>query len=220
MLSQPRIVTRGLVAQYTFDEGSGQVLTDRSGNGNHGQLGLNANAGGDTNDPTWGATGLTFAGDDYVLLPSMPALKPSSMVFVFQTGASAAAVLSASVTNGGYRFGLTAAGLLAMSQTGIGPMVTGVAATNVNAPVCASLTYSESGVVSFWVNKVLDKEQTDDRTIPASAHNIGRRATALEYFDGIMAYFAIYTVALTATEVAQNYRTIKRMMASRGVMLP
>jgi hypothetical protein len=47
-------------AFYLFDEGSGQVLYDHSGNGNHGTLGAGAAA------PTWGPTGAVFAGDDKV----------------------------------------------------------------------------------------------------------------------------------------------------------
>ncbi len=52
---------------YKFDEGSGQVLTDYSGNGNHGQLGTIA--GADTNDPTWEGGGLYFGEDDICLAP-------------------------------------------------------------------------------------------------------------------------------------------------------
>jgi hypothetical protein len=55
----------GLVAEYLFDEGRGQVLCDYSGNGNHGMLGSTYNI--DTNDPLWVPEGLSFDGvDDYV----------------------------------------------------------------------------------------------------------------------------------------------------------
>ena len=57
-------------AEYHFHEGSGQVLTDMSGNGRHMQLG--STAGVDANDPMWsvvgGIAGLTFDSDDYTLL--------------------------------------------------------------------------------------------------------------------------------------------------------
>jgi hypothetical protein len=57
----------GLVAEYRFDEGRGQVLCDYSGNGNHGTLGSTRDA--DTNDPLWTPQGLQFDGvDDYVCL--------------------------------------------------------------------------------------------------------------------------------------------------------
>jgi hypothetical protein len=58
------IVAEGLVAEWRFDEGAGQVLTDHAG-GHHGQLG--GTAGADANDPTWTAQGLSFDGsNDYV----------------------------------------------------------------------------------------------------------------------------------------------------------
>lgn len=57
------LVRQGLVAEYRFNEGSGQILHDYSGNGNHGQLG--STSGADTNDPTWTAYGQNFATDDY-----------------------------------------------------------------------------------------------------------------------------------------------------------
>ena len=37
------------MAEYRFDDGSGQVLTDYSGNAKHGELGTTS--GSDTNDP-------------------------------------------------------------------------------------------------------------------------------------------------------------------------
>jgi hypothetical protein len=44
------IVQDGMVAEWRFDDGAGQVLTDHAG-GHHGQLG--STAGSDTNDPAW-----------------------------------------------------------------------------------------------------------------------------------------------------------------------
>jgi Concanavalin A-like lectin/glucanases superfamily/Bacterial Ig-like domain (group 2) len=45
----------GLVGYWPFDEGSGQVVTDRSGHGNNGELGMNTVP--DSWDPTWSAGG-------------------------------------------------------------------------------------------------------------------------------------------------------------------
>lgn len=61
---EPKIVQAGLQVYYPFDEGSGQILTDRSGVSNDGTLG--STSGADTNDPTWVAEGLSFTTDDYV----------------------------------------------------------------------------------------------------------------------------------------------------------
>ncbi|MFA5772563.1 MAG: PKD domain-containing protein [Thermoplasmata archaeon] len=61
--------TTGLVAYWSFDEGSGQTASDSSGNGNAGTLG--SSSGSDSSDPTWVdgkfEKGLSFDGiDDYV----------------------------------------------------------------------------------------------------------------------------------------------------------
>jgi hypothetical protein len=69
------------IGHWQFDEGSGQVATDSSGNGNNGQLG--STAGADANDPIWvdGISGkaLGFDGvDDYVEIPYDPSFNLSS----------------------------------------------------------------------------------------------------------------------------------------------
>ena len=54
----PSIVQDGLVAEWRFDNGAGQVLTDYA-DGHHGQLGVDAGA---ANDPAWVTGGLSFTG--------------------------------------------------------------------------------------------------------------------------------------------------------------
>ncbi|MCK5459678.1 LamG domain-containing protein, partial [Candidatus Parcubacteria bacterium] len=66
--------SNGLVGHWNFEEGSGQTISDRSGNGNDGTLGANSSVGKD--DPVFAAghdsngpegTGMDFDGvDDYV----------------------------------------------------------------------------------------------------------------------------------------------------------
>jgi hypothetical protein len=60
----PSIVQDGLVAEWRFDDGAGQVLTDYTGNGHHGRLG--SGTGADAADPLWTAQGLSFDGGDFV----------------------------------------------------------------------------------------------------------------------------------------------------------
>lgn len=63
LLGQPQGLPPGALAIYDFLDGSGDTLTDRSGNGQHGQLG--STAGADTNDPDWDASGfLSFTAAD------------------------------------------------------------------------------------------------------------------------------------------------------------
>lgn len=68
----------GAIAWYRCDEGSGQILYDYSGNGNHGTLG--STTGVDTNDPTWNEKGLVFGGDDQIRLPVFP--EPFTAIFI------------------------------------------------------------------------------------------------------------------------------------------
>jgi Concanavalin A-like lectin/glucanases superfamily len=62
---------------WPFDEATGQVAQDLSGNGNHGQLGSSPAV--DANDPAWVAGrfggGLGFAGNQFVQIADTPALE-------------------------------------------------------------------------------------------------------------------------------------------------
>lgn len=64
----------GLQALYSFADGSGQTLSDGSGNGRDGTLG--STVGADTNDPAWVTEGLSFATDDFVDASAYPELLP------------------------------------------------------------------------------------------------------------------------------------------------
>jgi len=69
----------GLGGLWLLDEGSGQTVRDRSGNGNNGVLGSTASA--DANDPSWIAgafrksAALRFGGDDFVTVADSPSLE-------------------------------------------------------------------------------------------------------------------------------------------------
>ena len=63
-------------------EGSGQTIHDLSGKGNNGTLG--STAGADDNDPSWirgvlFGSALRFGGDDFVRIPTSPALAPANL---------------------------------------------------------------------------------------------------------------------------------------------
>lgn len=71
-----------LLAQWTFDEGAGQVATDATGHGSNGELG--ATAGLDAADPAWipghaGGSGLEFNGSSYVTVPDTGVLEPQRL---------------------------------------------------------------------------------------------------------------------------------------------
>jgi hypothetical protein len=72
---------RPLEGYWPMNEGSGQVVRDWSGNGNHGQLGASPTP--DSNDPTWIrgvfglGSGLSFDGNDFVAIRDDPTLEPA-----------------------------------------------------------------------------------------------------------------------------------------------
>jgi Concanavalin A-like lectin/glucanases superfamily len=68
-----------VLAQWTLDEGAGQVAGDATGHGNTGQLG--STAGPDGADPAWipghaGGAALDFTGATYVTVPDTGVLEP------------------------------------------------------------------------------------------------------------------------------------------------
>jgi hypothetical protein len=81
---EPHSLTMGLVAHWTFDDGSGSVVADSSGDGLDGTL-----TGG-----TWTTAGrfggaLTLAIGDYVTVPNFPQATPSWTVSVWTETSSA-----------------------------------------------------------------------------------------------------------------------------------
>ena len=71
-----------LAGWWPMYEGSGQVVHDVSGNGNHGTLG--STTGVDNNDPTWingvwFGSALRFDGNDFVRIPDSPKLAPQNL---------------------------------------------------------------------------------------------------------------------------------------------
>ena len=53
----------GPIAEYRFDEGSGQVLTDYTGNGNDGVMGSQSTS--DSSDPTWNSGYVSLTGTPF-----------------------------------------------------------------------------------------------------------------------------------------------------------
>jgi Concanavalin A-like lectin/glucanases superfamily len=71
-----------LVGWWPMNEGSGQVIRDWSGRGNHGMLG--STSGVDDNDPAWipgvfSGSALRFSGNDFVQIPDSSSLEPTKM---------------------------------------------------------------------------------------------------------------------------------------------
>jgi len=74
----PRSLAAGLVAHWTFDEGSGAVVGDRSGNGHDGQL-----TGGAWTPSGHFAGALTLTSGDHITVPNFPQATPGWTVSVW-----------------------------------------------------------------------------------------------------------------------------------------
>ena len=78
----PASAAPNVLAQWTLDEGAGQVAADTSGQGNNGELG--GSAAPDAADPAWvpghdGTTALGFDGSSYVTVPDTGVLEPATL---------------------------------------------------------------------------------------------------------------------------------------------
>jgi len=229
-------VRDGLVAEYRFDEGRGQVLCDYSGNGNHGQLGSTREA--DTNDPLWTPQGLQFDGvDDYVSLGTRVALPGTSGLTVHAVVCSNQDVMYSGVIAQDYiaepyrtwsvyynyekEFRLTISASDADSQL-----------CRIGVPIAEEGVYTEAaftfegGVRLVAYRKGLEVNSISEG-VPLAVNNpvaqnikphfIGKYSSY--HFNGVISYIVIYNRALSPEEVQQNYQYLKTVLAERGVNL-
>jgi hypothetical protein len=212
----PSVVTSGLVLALDAGNtksypGSGTTWTDLSGNGNTGTL---------TNGPTYSSSNggtIVFDGtDDYISTSSNQNLLPTA-------GLSICAWIKSSVAD---KWGVDKA----PSAGGQGYIFAGNSLStwgmNVNsASVLSASTYTSNTwkfIVGTWTpssnlmiyfNGVLDAISTT--SIPATITDpsvnlwIARRRSGGDYFNGSIANVSIYSVALTADQVLQNYNALR-----------
>jgi hypothetical protein len=219
----PIIVQDGLVAEWRFDDGSGQVLTDYSGNGNHGTLG--ANSGSSTDDPTWTAQGLSFDGGDFVSFADnlgISGTQARTVIFVADTASlnrfavewigdggagrrwtfrdqGSGDELRLEISGAGYTSALAPTGALrfmACTQSG----------ANINTGVIYLDGVAEAITTSALINTI-------------GNFSIGT-LIGVSYHTATVAYGLVYNRALSAAEIAQNRQALKTILAARGVTLP
>jgi len=215
----PSIVTSGLVlnldaANNKSYPGSGTTWTDLSGNGNNGTL---TNFGSQTiwNKDNGGS--IVFDGtNDYASFSDANLLPTAGLTVCawFKTTVANKWIIDKS--NGGITNGYLLAG------TSAGNMVFYINNISVNSnpsTVTSGLwinivgTWTPSNSLILYQNGV--QVATNTTSIPATINNpsanlqIGRRATAVDYWNGNIAQTQIYNRALTASEVLQNYNALK-----------
>ena len=205
----------GLVAAWSFEEASGSLATDSSGNGN-----TATQLNGVARTPGASGGGLTFDGvDDYLSVPNSPSLDISGTGLTLRmsikpqaTGADST-VLSKSwgttMTSPYYQYGLELAGgtvpNLMIGTPG------GVLAGSMESPLATNqwsdLAISFDGSrVQFYVNGSLVKDLLLLGSITArgTSLRLGADATPSQYFNGSLDEVRIYNRALTEAELASG----------------
>lgn len=233
-------VRDGLVAEYLFDEGRGQVLCDYSGKGNHGRLGSTRDA--DTNDPLWTPQGLSFDGvDDYVNCGSDPSLKVTDGSYTFEAVVMhlvqppQAANYFWVVGKTGWDMGLA----LRTNWGGNADRARWIlrAYDGENKPHTAPVNYDSfddygkyvsitgvydalDGALLIYVGYTLccTISMPSHRAYPASTY-IGSPGGNTLFFNGEIPLARIYNRALSPEEVQQNHEWSKTELAKRGVNL-
>jgi hypothetical protein len=230
------LVRSGLVAEYRFNEGSGQVLHDYSGNNNHGVLG--STTGADTNDPTWTGNGAYFVTDDHidpgtaevavsgaagatvmcVCSRSASGVRHEMFEFRRSTGGTrlALAFLDTNVVR--FQCGATSVRTIATTNTYTSTAyhcITGCA--NIPGDVMSIQVDQEaaiSGSAAFEL-AAFDSGSDYKGRIGAAGGNVPGN-----YFNGTIAYLAIYNRVLTQAEISQNYAYLKSyLLRERGIAL-
>ena len=227
------IVTAGLLAEWRFDEGTGQVLTDSTGNGHHGQLG--STTGADPEDPTWTAQGLSFGIGDYVECDTVGISGGAARTVICVTapgdagsGNTSFAVEWVGSTPGapsnGTRWTLrcaTGTDDLRLEIQGAGETE---AALNFDVDVWAFVAATQSGdnlnTVTLYKDGATPVALSTSATINTAGNflinSINNGHGQLQQ----MAYCLVYNRALSPAEIEQNRQALASILAARGITLP
>jgi chitodextrinase len=195
-----------LVAAYSFDGGSGTIVTDESGNGNNGAL----------SGATWTTSGknksaLTFDGvNDWVTVPDSASLDLAAGMtleaWVRPTVIGQFRTVVAKERPGGIVYALHASEDTSrpVGQVDIGGERNAVGPSPLPRNAWSHLATTYDGTtVRLYVNGVLGGSSTIVGSMPASAGplRLGGNSIWSEWFQGQLDDVRIYKRALTATEI-------------------
>lgn len=222
----PTVIQEGLVAEWRFDEGAGQVLTDYTGHGHHGRLG--ATTGADTADPVWTAQGLSFDGGDFVECDTVGISggAPRTLVCVVRPGAGGGWAVKWNADGSLQRWCIkndTLSGNVLRMEYNAGGYTSSleVAAEQWNF-VAVTKSGASSNTEIAYVNG-LAEAITTDRTLNTSGNLRWGESGNVSNPSGEVCAFAyglVYDRALSPAEVAVNRAALKALLASRGITLP
>jgi hypothetical protein len=238
----PGIVQDGLVAEWRFDDGEGQVLTDYAG-GHFGQLGSTAEP--DANDPLWDTGGLSFTGlhgseFDCVLTEEFPFPSPAYHVdIVGRFTGSAAPGVDFTVA-----FGRQAGNPSDDDKTPLTIFRSGTGVQTVVFRVGNGTAHVDSSAVGTVFNDTwhylsidyaggnIRVEQDGTEILNAALGVTPNGAsgaalfgtfwdlTATIPFTGILGYVTVYDHDFSVEERAQQAAALAAIFAARGITLP
>jgi len=240
-----KCLTAGACALYLYNEGTGQTLTDYSAHGNNGTLGTTA--GADTNDPAWGPAGLTFGGDDRVVVGPVTVggtvQNLGTLEVIFSLAAPAAPDSATNAILNLTEYSAGNLGYLALGE--IGGAIPGelVALSSQAGGMYYNAKWIDAaGTVPAGWNHLalrwnganydifLNGAQKPATLTPAAgiqplcsnlilgAMKMG--ASSYGYFAGGLAATALYPTGLTDAQLVQNAGAWRALLAPRGVVLP
>lgn len=219
-------VTSGLLAEWRYDDGSGQTLTDYSGNGYHMLLGGNVAVG--SNDPTWVSGGLQFDGsNDNVQLAANAAFHGRTNYHIIAVG-------QVNGTDSGFFGKLYDYRLLYTINRY--PQFVGYSAgsTAATATLTTALTLNTWYFLEGWRDSAVAGQvgvrlSNNDtlKAVTAIAGTASDTANAVVYggFDprwstslnGKLAFVAMYNRKLSDAEATQVYQYVQTMMTARSI---
>lgn len=216
------LATSGLVAQYKFDEGTGDVVNDSSGNGHHGQLG--SASGSDANDPAWAAEGVEFVtsgSNNYVLLPLNTAMPHSAMTVQWLVNLTSGAGSFGTMQGGNSVKMYFLSNTIYVMQSATNGVIVSAAHTLPTGWQLITFTYT-SGAQELLRNTTSIDTDTASLTF-TDGTGAGFYIGTTDFFDrtaGKLGYFLVYDRVLSGTEISDNYDAIKAEVAGRGITLP
>lgn len=218
---------QGLVGYWNMEEGSGQTVQDRSGNGNDGVLG--ANAAVDSADPSFApghdasgpaGTGLVFDGiNDYVSAGNGSSLNVTgaiSMSVWVKPAVSDGNLVRKVAVNQGYMMYLISNQRVEIGSNEFSStLTTSNSAITLNSWNHIVATIDGSGVANIFVNGVLVKTgnlQVLNTTTGSSFIIGGSSWSSGAYANGVLDEVRLYKRALSPDEVRQLYNQKKPLL--------
>lgn len=233
----PGLVTDGLLGCWTFTDGAGSTVLDRSGNGRHGSF------PGGSNNPTWGASGLVFAGSttqssgQYVSLPFTSAELAAAVTWQWcrtQDTVNQGPTLSADTAGSlqlGTVWGWTKSATVCEPWTGFASNLTKTSGYDpAYGPEVVTVVRTSSGGDLLYLGSAATTKYTSATSSLGGGNTtsgtvwLGKSDATwntVKSFTGTMHFLAVYSRALTPSEVTTNSAAIKAWQASlRGTSYP